>query len=402
MAFLTICYFKAYYYLFVYWLLDLSISIVKDIYLIEEIENLEYLKGIEFVYLACLNLSDLLAGFLVLYTRIRTKTKRQAIKEAEKKEKEKESQNSKRKISYELIYNDMSLRDYKYCYIFFISVLEFLIRCTNLIYILTLKKGPIRPGQVNWLVSVDVLTRIFLSRIILKKKVYIHHISSLILIILGLFSMSICAFNAIAQNGLDRWSYFFFVGAKNILLPLEDVICKILLTDDFLLPHYLMFIRGFFNFFMTTILGLALIIPGKVNFSYFQAFEGGMGMQVLMKVVYTLFSACKFFCLLKVIDIFSPQHVAFLKTVHSLYLLIECRYKSSDNLVLTFVDGFFLIVIIFATLIFNEMMIINKWGLNKNTKVGMIKKERQEIENIKSANDSDEESEEDDNETKKE
>ena len=397
MAFITICYFKAYYYLISFWILDLSISIVKDIYLLEEIDDLEHLKGIEFVYIACLNISDLLAGFLVLYTKIRSKTKRQTIEEQEKKEKEKENQSNKKKISYELIYNDTSMRNYKYGYIFLVSLLEFIARSTNLLFILIFNAGPIRPGQVNWLISLDIMGRIFFSRLILRKKVYKHHIFSLILIIIGLFSMSICAFNSISENGFDRWPYFIFVAVRNLIFPLEDVICKILLTDDFLLPHYLMFLRGFFNFFMVLIMGLSLIIPGKINFSYFSAFEGGMLMQVLMKVVFTIFSFWKSFCLLKVIDIFSPQHVAFLKSAFSLYQLIECRYKAKDNLFLTIFDGVFLIVIIFATLMFNEMMIINKWGLNKNTKVGFLKKEQQEIQEIRAANESDEESDNEDN-----
>ena len=401
MAFITICYFKAYYYLITFWILDLSISIVKDIYLLEEIDDLEHLKGIEFVYIACLNISDLLAGFLVLYTKIRSKTKRQAIEEEKKKENEKENQSNKKKISYELIYNDTSMRNYKYGYIFLVSLLEFIARSTNLLFILILNAGPIRPGQVNWLISLDIMGRIFFSRLILRKKVYTHHIFSFILIIIGLFSMSICAFNSIAENGLDRWPYFIFVAVRNLIFPLEDVICKILLTDDFLLPHYLMFLRGFFNFFMVLIMGLSLIIPGKINFSYFSAFEDGMLMQVLMKVVFTFFSFLKSFCLLKVIDIFSPQHVAFLKSALSLYQLIECRYKAKDNLFLTIFDGVFLIVIIFATLMFNEMMIINKWGFNKNTKVGFLRKEQQEIQEIRAANESDEESDNEDNDSSK-
>ena len=34
----------------------------------------------------------------------------------------------------------------------------------------------------------------------------------------------------------------------------------------------------------------------------------------------------------------------------------------------------------FSALIFSEMIIINKWGLNKNTKKGLLIRERQEFE----------------------
>ncbi len=116
---------------------------------------------------------------------------------------------------------------------------------------------PIRPGEINWLISIDTFSRIILSHFILKSKIYNHHIFSIILILIGLFSMSVCAFQSINNEELNSWPYFLFVVAKNILLPLEDVINKILLTDKFLLPHYLMFYRGIYNFFMVIILGLS-------------------------------------------------------------------------------------------------------------------------------------------------
>ena len=63
-------------------------------------------------------------------------------------------------------------------------------------------------------------------------------------------------------------------------------------------------------------------------------------------------------------------------------------------------------IIIFGTLIYNEIIIINSCGLNKNTKQGFLIKEKQEIQDIKSSNESDSEDdsedkdkEEDNNET---
>jgi hypothetical protein len=50
--------------------------------------------------------------------------------------------------------------------------------------------------------------------------------------------MSICAFQALSQEELINWPYFIFVAVKYVLLPLEDVINKILLTNELMLPHY--------------------------------------------------------------------------------------------------------------------------------------------------------------------
>ena len=255
MGIFTFSCFKSYYYLLIFWVLDISVTVIRDIFQDQEISDIEYMKGTELIYIGCLTVADLLSGFLVLYTE------RNAKKEVKEKEKEKSSlakdtikslikdknkKNKPKKNKYNLIYNDLSKIKYKYSYLFLISLLEFIARSTDLLYLLILKKMPIRPGEINWLISVDTFARIFFSYIILKEKIYRHHLFSLVLILIGLCSMSICAFKAIVERELESWTYFLFIVGKYLILPLEDVINKILLTNKFLLPHYLMLWRGCF------------------------------------------------------------------------------------------------------------------------------------------------------------
>lgn len=369
--------FKSYYYFLIFWLLDLTITIIRDSYQENEIVSEEYMKGTEFIYISCLNLDDLLAGFLVLYTFIKMKTIKSGDTLIENRDSKK---NSKKVLSYELIYNKISVQNHKVIYLFLISLLEFVARSTDLLYLLILGNIPIRIGQVNWLISIDIFSRVIISRLILKTKIYRHHILSVILTIIGLCSMSICAFKAIITNELNNWPYFLFVIGKYIILPLEDVINKILLTDEFLLPHYLMFYRGIFNFIMLGILSILVFLTKSVNFSYFEQFKTDkeIYIQILVKVLFTIFSFFRAFCLLKVIDIFSPQHVSFLNTSFSLYQLFKCRTKSNDDKFLTSIDALFLLIIILGTLIFNEIIILNFFGLNKNTKKNYIIKEELE------------------------
>ena len=390
MGFLSFTCLKAYFYFLIYWIIDLSITIVRDIFLDEEIKELEYLKGTEFIYISCLSVSDLLAGFLVMRTYRKMKSINTQDKQQEKKN---EVEKGKSGLTQELIYNDLSIRNHKYSYLFLISLLEFIARCTDIFYILFLNGPPIRIGEVNWLISIDTFARIFFSKMILKNRLYKHHYFSIILIIIGLLSMSVCAFEAIINEELNNWPYFLFVCVKYLLLPLEDVINKILLTDEFLLPHYLMFWRGLFTLVFVGILSAIVLIPHWVEFHYFDKFNGAweIAIQVIMKVLYTIFSFCKAFCLLKILDIFSPQHVAFSNTAFSLYQLIKCRTKSEDNIFLTILDFIFLLVIVFATLVFNEALIINAFGLNQNTKKGFIKKANLELQDLGKSYDSDDE-----------
>ena len=322
---------------------------------------------------------------MVLYTFIKM---RKIKDENDLIEKNRESKRSKKKekISYELIYNKTSVKNNKFIYLLLISLLEFVARSTDLLYLLIIGKIPIRIGQVNWLISIDIFSRIIISRIILKTKIYRHHILSIILTIIGLFSMSICAFKVIIENELENWPYFLFIIGKYILLPLEDVINKVLLTDEFLLTHYLMFYRGIFNFIMLGILSALVFLPKPqiVKFLYFSQFttEKEKHIQILVKVIFTILSFFRAFCLLKVIDIFSPQHVSFLNTTFSLYQLFKCRTKSRDDKFITSIDAFFLLIIILGTLIFNEIIILNFFGLNKNTKKNYIIKEQLESKEL--------------------
>ena len=57
-----------------------------------------------------------------------------------------------------------------------------------------------------------------------------------------------------------------------------------------------------------------------------------------------------------------------------------------------------MVVIIFSTLIFNEVLIINLCGLNKNTRKGFLKKEKMELQEINNDNSSDDEDNSEDKE----
>ena len=383
MAFFSFSCQKSYFYLLGFWIIDFLISMHRMIYLPGEISSIESMKKSEFIYINLKTVSDLCAGFLILHTYIR-------MKKINQKEEQKTVEKVKSILS----------RKNKYMLIFLISLLEFICRSTDFFYLIIIKKFTIRAGEIAWLISVDFFARILISRRVLKFRLFRHHYFSIILIILGFFSMSICAFESISEYELNNWPYFIFIIIKNILLPLEDVYNKILLTDKFLLPHYLMFWRGLFNCIFLTLLGLCIIVPGviKYNFNIPDEMNSNITIFLLHKIIFIIFSFCRAFIYLKVVDVFSPQHVAFCNAAFYLYLLILCRCKNDKNILILIVDIFSLIVIIFATLIFNELIIINAFGFNQNTKKGFIKKEMLELQNINSLENHEDEEDSEENE----
>ncbi len=144
------------------------------------------------------------------------------------------------------------------------------------------------------------------------------------------------------------------------------------------MAHNLMFWRGIFNFLMALILFPILYFSKFKNFDY-NPFENELSQTIIMISFITICSFFKSFIIMKVIYIFTPQHVSFLYLVFSLYELIVCRISHEDNIYVLLCDIMILLLIIISTLIFNEMIIVNAWGLNENTRKGFLFKETQEF-----------------------
>ena len=97
----------------------------------------------------------------------------------------------------------------------------------------------------------DILMRYIFSIFILRTIIHKHRILSITLIFCGFVILLPADFLLI--NGKDEISMtttLFYVGIlvlRSISLPLEDTIIKQLLSDSYILPEYLMFLRGIFE-----------------------------------------------------------------------------------------------------------------------------------------------------------
>ena len=369
MDFISFSCHKSYSNFFFVWLFDLSSSFIKTYfeYIYSEINNSSVM--IEIINLVCLNIGDLLAGFFVLYTHINSKSNK------ENSEVRRTSSNQ-----VKLIYNDLSIKKNKYLLILLISILELIGRSTDLFYYIYIDSTRIRDGEISWLISIDILSRIIFSKMILNSRLYNHHILSIILTVIGLCSMSLSAFIAINSYELSRWPYFAFIFVKFIIVPLEDVINKILLTDKFLLPQSLMFMRGLYNLAMLLIIIPTLYFANELKLDFFfNEKEIGYIIQISLMIFFIAFTLLKSFFIMKVIYIFTPQHVAFLNVVFYMLRLLRCRIMTGDKSLIIISDSIFLTIIIFSTLLFNEMIVVKACGLYDNTKDGYLIKEKKEL-----------------------
>lgn len=382
MKYLSFVFFKEYFYFIAYWIISFINSLINH-YFQKQIKNDENANKKEYnaIYLLCYIIGDLLGGFLVLYTYFTSKSEKE-----ESKEKKNECKNN---LHYELIFNDLSVKKYKYRLILTISILHFIALSSDLLFYLIFVEKTLAIEEIEWLISIELLARIIFCRFILKIRLYKHHILSIIISMTGFLFMGITGLVKISKcNAIEnRGIFILFTIITEILISLEDVLCNILLIEKFMLPHILMFFRGIIDFIIFIILIPILNASGAISLKNYLSFSTkcNISLFIFLKILLIIFAFIKGFITMKVIYIFNPLHVAFLDIVFSLYEFIEYMISPDDNNSVTVLpdifDIFFLIIIIIGTLIFNEMIIIKAFGLDEETKKGLLKKEQCEENN---------------------
>ena len=374
-----ICY-KNYFYFLIFWILELLVSIFKNLIYNHKFfgESIKNDITDEYIDLISLNIAALLAGFLVLYTKYSFK----------KKEIKKE-----KKGDINLIYqhNTPFNPNKKLQLLILISFLDFISRSGYFWFSFFINKGRmLNRYNLDIIIAIDILMRYFFSRIILKTYLYNHHITAIIISIIGFVSMSLLDIISIIIEGKDvsnKFLFLLFILPRSIFYPLEDVLNKILLSNDFLLPHTLMYDRGLIEFIILFIISLILLLTGKLTLTFKYGEEAVY--IILFRIVNIIISFAEAFCLMEVIYIFTSQYVSFLIVSESfagvLNFLINININDGKfpspykNSTFIFIDILSLITITFGTLMYNEMIIINKWGLQENTKTGLLLKEQNDF-----------------------
>ena len=378
MRFISFTFYKAYIYFIIFWVLDFINSLEIEFFVKYTQYNGEYQREFILLYLVCLNLGELLSGILVLITKLKMKYLKDNNYENEIRQETSAN-------SLKLIYNDLSKKKNKYILIVIMSILDFLGRAVDLIYLLFFDKLYLEQRHIKWLISFDILSRIFFCRIILKFKIYKHHKYAMLLCSIGFFIMTIFALQSIIfgeggkYNDLNSWAYIMFIIAQKIFYSSGDTISKILLTNKFLLPHYLMFYKSLICFIIFILLIPILFLTSNIKYENFEnLFQTGKPrLHILLKLLLIISAFFGSFSIFKIIDIFTPIHVGFVNVASSLFHVIRFTIKNeTEHLIYLIFYILCLLVVIFGTLIFTEIIIINVWGLNEYTQEGFLLKEQ--------------------------
>ena len=333
----------------------------------------EFLKADQYVILFTYCISDLLSGFLIIITQRLTQSH-----STQGNEKEENLLNPFELINFDK--NDKKSRKKKYFLIFLICLIDFLGRAASLIYYFIFDDNSLSLESKNtWLIIMDLIFRILFSKWILQEKIYKHHLMSLFFLIIGYISMIYSGIYLLNHSKVGKWYYIIFSILRRLAFSIGDTLTKKLFAEEFILPQILMFYKGIFALIIHCLVFFPIIafsetIPFSENNNYF--FIDNDSFEKIMKILFIIFLFIRNVIILQIIYVFSAIHIGFFDSVikYCDYIMkvIFSGLDKSDlpepKFLMFIINLISLILIIFGTLLFSEIIIINKWGLDYDTK----------------------------------
>ena len=368
-------------YFAIYWILDTLINIPSilgepdSIFLLEDPVQSNYL----FVILS--SIGDLLSGFLVLY--VKKTSKHQAQMKIDEEEEEDED-NKNLKIYNILISYSISMNRKKWINrkeniikLILIGFLEYIGLSVDWIAYAIYGEdlGPYIFGLEKIVANIiNTIARYICTLFILKKYIiYKHHLFSVIMIIIGLlilFINEICIYyhNFIKLESVTKtFIYALILLLKNVIFPIKDTLISQFFINEYLYPEQMQFIRGLIESIIIIIVTpiLSLSFGKEPKFS-----DKLQNLKIIYNIFFVLLNFFNNYIKLKLISHFSIQCVTFLITCRNVILplirIFIFNNKIEVELLILYIIGTFIIA--FSLLVYDEIIIINKCGLNHNVK----------------------------------
>ena len=222
--------------------------------------------------------------------------------------------------------------------------------------------------DLYFVVFIDIISRYIFSRIFLKSYFYSHHYVSMAITSLGFIPLVILNLKNFFQSDVE-YKYIFLIQNvfMTVIYSLEDVLNKICLNQLILRPYELMFYKAVFQIIL-------LITITTFDFPALREY-----MNVVFDKTYVIYrfsfifsNIIRTWSLITIIELINPNHLSVLKSSEFTFLFISYLLISSFKIVdvdhdiatsIIIVGIICLIFSIIGSIIHNEIIIINKFGL---------------------------------------
>ena len=371
---------KNFIFVIIYWVLEIILRI--GIYMKPDVYKMakDYVHN-EYIIVMLNIISDLFAGFFVLYIKCASKSKKINNKAL------------KTQSQSELIYTKLDkLKKNFYLKFIIIVVLDYISRSRAWIsYAITkaISEEIFHSFKNNIKITLDIIMRYIFSIFILKIIVYKHRIFSMITIGIG-FALLIINDILLMFYGSDKYDIgktLIFTGISSIIgltYPLEDTFVKQIFLEDYLNPAKFQFYRGIAESILIAVITPILFFSFqiKLDLGYYN-----LNIVIPTIIIRLLANFFKSYITLKIIYHYSSQSVSFLLISQSfggsITRLIEIFIKGIGEewkIIFILLEIISILIILFASLVYDEIIIINKWRFNENVKLGIINRGEIEME----------------------
>lgn len=372
MPFITFYWNKNFIYSIIFWIFEIFFRL----FMYLNGSNFELSENVvqdEYIFMILLYIGDLFSGFLFAYIKC-------SLKNGNKRE-NKQADDSNEKVRQYLIYEDREenlSKDYL-IKIIIICIINFVSR--SLFWIAFAITGAeykeiYHQLQNDICIVIDILMRYILSIFMLRQVIYRHKKFSIVLIIIGfllIFPADIyCMFDNIEINRIKTSYYILILTVSAFTYPIEDTMNKQLFNKYYIIPESLMFHKALIGaiilIIITPILYFSFDVKLSLNIDDWE--------KILVIIVYTLTSFFKKYFLLKIIYYFSSESVSYLRISESVAGSIDeiidyirdSEDKEALDIISLIIEILGIILITIATLIYDEIIVINKFDLDKNVK----------------------------------
>ena len=365
-------------YVLIYWIINIFISLsiyfgYEDLFFISKNNTAQN----EYIYIIYSVVSNLLSGFLILYIKFVMRSK----SDVQKKEKTK------------LIYkNPLNVKDKYYFFkLILISFIDLLHFSCYFIFFLTDKATHEQVSiktEKDIKTLLDIIIRYIFSIFYLKMKLYKHHKWSIYAIIFGfilIVPIDLYQLYFIDINKEASLKYTAILSLRAFFFPFEHALLKKFYSNYYILPETILFLMGIIQAILmiifTPIFYFTDVLDDKLEFTTWK---------IIMSIIYILISFVKQYITVKIVYLFSVQSVSFLIISTAIagtikdfvgFILSDDRSKIEAYNYFGFVFGiiaFFIIII--GTMVYDEIIIVNKWGLNENVTRGIQERSLSEFE----------------------
>ena len=231
-----------------------------------------------------------------------------------------------------------------------------------------------------------IISYVLLSRLILGHKIYRHQIFSLTIIIVCNIISIILILTGETNNVNSNMAINFVLMAVILsLYALYNVLEKIFFNSFMTSPYYLMFIIGLITLVLIIIYETITCLAFGDNKDFNGAFYQIKYNIKNIKLYPLLFIGDVISAFLWVggihltVYFFSPCHFIISESISQILSTIINNSLEGYNIAATIVIYVLFVIIIFASLIYNEIIILKFWKLNINTKKHITKRSNSEL-----------------------